>query len=97
MRKFCWNLRQLDKRTGVGCSFLLQGDLLNPGIEPGSPTLQANALPSKLPGKPLVTAITSPKFPSSELADPRGQARGGHQGAVREHTCSPAALASALP
>ena len=29
------------------------GDLPNPGIELGSPTLQADALPSKPPGKPL--------------------------------------------
>ena len=28
------------------------GDLPNPGIEPGSPTLQADALPSEPPGKP---------------------------------------------
>ena len=28
------------------------GDLPNPGIEPGSPSLQANALPSEPPGKP---------------------------------------------
>ena len=27
------------------------GDLPNPGIEPGSPTLQADTLPSELPGK----------------------------------------------
>ena len=27
-------------------------DLPNPGIEPGSPSLQANALPSEPPGKP---------------------------------------------
>ena len=27
-------------------------DLPNPGIEPGSPTLQADFLPSELPGKP---------------------------------------------
>ena len=26
--------------------------LPNPGIEPGSPALQADALPSELPGKP---------------------------------------------
>ena len=31
--------------------FLSPGDLPNPGIEPGSPTLQADALPSELPGK----------------------------------------------
>ena len=30
------------------------GDLPNPGIEPGSPTLQADALPSELPRKPRI-------------------------------------------
>ena len=30
------------------------GDLPDPGIEPRSPALQADALPSKPPGKPLV-------------------------------------------
>ena len=30
------------------------GDLPNPGIEPGSPALQADALPSEPPGKPIV-------------------------------------------
>ena len=29
------------------------GDLPDPGIEPGSPTLQADALPSEPPGKPI--------------------------------------------
>ena len=28
------------------------GDLPNPGIEPGSPALQADSLPSEPPGKP---------------------------------------------
>ena len=28
------------------------GDLYNPEIEPGSPALQADSLPSELPGKP---------------------------------------------
>ena len=28
------------------------GDLPNPGIEPTSPTLQANSLPAEAPGKP---------------------------------------------
>ena len=41
-----------DKNTGVGWHALLQGDLLNPGIEPRSPTLQADSLPSEPPGKP---------------------------------------------
>ena len=29
-------------------------ELLNPGIEPGSPALQADSLPAELPGKPHV-------------------------------------------
>ena len=29
------------------------GDLLIPGIEPRSPTLQASSLPAELPGKPI--------------------------------------------
>ena len=34
-----------------GLSFPSPGDLLDPEIEPGSPALQADALPSELPGK----------------------------------------------
>ena len=37
---------------GVGFHFLHPGDLPNPGIEPSSPALQADALTSELPGKP---------------------------------------------
>ena len=33
------------------------GDLPNPGIEPGSPALQADALPSEPPGKLLQRLI----------------------------------------
>ena len=40
------------KKTGVGCHALLQGIFPNPGIEPRSPTLQADSLPSEPPGKP---------------------------------------------
>ena len=35
-----------------GFPFPSPGDLPDPGIEPGSPTLQAEALPSEPPGKP---------------------------------------------
>ena len=41
-----------DKNTGVGCHFLLQGNLPDPGIEPRSTALQADSLPSEPPGKP---------------------------------------------
>ena len=35
--------------------FPIPGDLPDPGMmEPGSPALQADALPSELPGKPLI-------------------------------------------
>ena len=36
-----------------GLPFPSPGDLPDPGIEPGSPALQADALPSEPPGKPL--------------------------------------------
>ena len=39
-------------RTGVGCHFLLQVELSDPGMEPQSPALQADSLPNDLPGKP---------------------------------------------
>ena len=42
-RQDCWS----------GWPFPSPGDLPNPGIEPGSPALQADALPSEPPGKPL--------------------------------------------
>ena len=35
-----------------GLPFRSQGDLPDPGIEPGSPALQADSLPSEPPGKP---------------------------------------------
>ena len=34
------------------------GDLPDPGIEPGSPTLQADALPSEPPGVTLIFKVT---------------------------------------
>ena len=33
-------------------SFPSPGDLPNPGIEPGSPALQVDSLPTEAPGKP---------------------------------------------
>ena len=40
------------KNTGVGCHALLQRIVLTLGIEPRSPALQADSLPSEPPGKP---------------------------------------------
>ena len=41
------------KNTGVGCHFLLQENIVDSGIEPESPVLQADSLPLKPAGKPL--------------------------------------------
>ena len=38
---------------GSGLPFPSPGDLPNPGIDPGFPTLQADSLTSEPPGKPL--------------------------------------------
>lgn len=40
-----------------GLPFPSPGDLPNPGIEPGSPTLQADALPSEPPEKPMTIGV----------------------------------------
>ena len=41
-----------------GLSFPSPGDRPDPGIEPGSPTLQADSLPSEPPGKLLMCIST---------------------------------------
>ena len=43
-----------------GLPFPSPGDLPNPGIEPGSPALEADALTSEPPGKPSVDVTYSP-------------------------------------
>ena len=45
------------KNTGAGCHTLLQGDLPDPGIEPGSPALQADSLPLSYYGSPHNQAV----------------------------------------
>ena len=40
-----------------GLPFPSAGDLPDPGIEPGSPTLQEDTLPSEPPGKPVLVCI----------------------------------------
>ena len=46
-RQDCWN----------ELLFPSPGDLPNPGIEPESPALQADALPSEPPGKPFLKEL----------------------------------------
>ena len=48
-----------------GFPFPSPGDLPNPGIEPGSHTLQADSLPTQPLGKPLEGVILNPKTISS--------------------------------
>ena len=45
-----------------GLSFPSPGDLPNPGIEPRSPTLQVDSLPSEPPGKPKNTGVVAYAF-----------------------------------
>ena len=49
----------LSQNIGVGQPFPSPGDLPNPGIETGSPALQADSLRSELSGKPTETIINS--------------------------------------
>ena len=58
------------KNTGVGCHFLLQGNLPDPRIEPWSPALQADALTSEPPGKPRINQNVLPKTTESKVAHP---------------------------
>ena len=47
-----WNFP--GKNTGSGLPFPSPGDLPHPEIEPGSPALQADSLPSEPPGMPQI-------------------------------------------
>ena len=50
-RRILYNLSyQGSHNTGVGTLSLLRGDLPDPGIKPGSPSLQADYLPAELAG-----------------------------------------------
>ena len=51
-----------------GSSFPSPGDLPNPGIEPGSPALQADALPSEPPGKPNKRERCSQRQTAGQIA-----------------------------
>ena len=55
-----WNF--LGQNTGVGSLSFCQGNLPNPGIEPRSPTLQADSLPTEPQGKPKNIGMGSLSF-----------------------------------
>ena len=50
------------KEYWSGLPFLFPGDLPDPGIEPGSATLQADSSLSEPPGKPLSGCKETSKF-----------------------------------
>ena len=52
-----WGFSQQECWSGLPCS--PPGDSPNPGIEPRSPTLQADSLPTEPPGKPVVQDMLS--------------------------------------
>ena len=49
------------KSTGVGCHSVLHGDLPDSGMEPWSHALQADCLPSELPGNPAYQLLNQIK------------------------------------
>ena len=57
------------QNTGVG-SFPSPGDLTNPGIEPRSPTLQADSLPAEPSGKLKNNGMCSLSLLQVNLTDP---------------------------
>ena len=48
-----WSMELSKQEYWSGLPFPSPGDLPNPGTEPRSPVLQADALPSEPPGKPI--------------------------------------------
>ena len=65
-----------------GLPFPSPGDLPKPGIEPRSPTLQADALTSEPPGKPIVTTRGEASYYHFLLSDQKLWKRTGWWGAV---------------
>ena len=58
-RQECWS----------GLPFPSPGDLPDPGVKPGSPTLQADALPSEPPGKPTYIYIQNHRLYNSDKTE----------------------------
>ena len=56
----------------IGLPFPSPGDLHDPGIEPGSPAFEADALPSEPPGKPLSYGFSSSHVWMQELDHKEG-------------------------
>ena len=52
-----WRFSRQEYYSGLLCP--PPGDLPSPGMEPRSPTLQTDSLPSELPGKPMNIGVAS--------------------------------------
>ena len=66
-----WSMESSRQEYWSGLPFPSPGDLPNPGMEPGSPALQADSLPSEPQGKPCETLAVFPALHriSWKLAD----------------------------
>ena len=60
----------------MGLPFPSPGDLPDPGIEPGSPALQADSLPTKLQGNPGIEPKSPTLQAESLLSEPQGKPQG---------------------
>ena len=68
VRLLCpWGFSRQEYWSGLPCP---PGDHSNPGIEPRSPALQADSLPSEPPGKPKNAEVGSPSLLQQIGADP---------------------------
>ena len=75
-----------------GVPFPSPGDLPNPGIEPGSPALEADALTSEPPGKTELGSASAlfkishraPTLPEEYVSPLKGEGAGDQKGAGRE-------------
>ena len=63
--------KKLNKKYWSGLPFPSPGDLPYPGIEPRSPTLQADALTSAPPGKSKHLLISWLQSPSAVILEPK--------------------------
>ena len=50
------------KNPGLGCHFLLQGNLPSPGVKPASPALLMDSVPTKPSGKPIHSGVSLTKY-----------------------------------
>ena len=89
-----WDFSSLE--TGVGCHCLLQGICPGPGVEPRSPALQADSLPTEPPGKLIGYIGVHMVFPDSS-AGKESACNAGNPGLIPGSGRSPGEGISYLP